>query len=257
MREQQGIPGTVIMKNKGLIHTRGQKNVIKNLHTIYFLLRWKRGYENLSSRTQHGNVHHHNTEVGMETALSGKEQWQEILDRALDGETDQLGRVFQEYLRPKIYPFAVSLLQNQADAEDVVQETFERLLLSYQKIRRHDLKGFEAFVNMMVKNFCRDLWKKQRPREQVSEHLATTTTPHEDVARQGMVAALCTAIQQELTDIEQQIFELKVIEELPYRAISTHTGIPVTSLYRYYHDIIRKIDTDGELRASWEDIQGK
>ncbi len=66
-----------------------KENVTKNRAVIYFLLLWKREYENLSFRTQHSNVHHRNTEVGMETAQSGKDQWQEMLDRAFDGDTDQ------------------------------------------------------------------------------------------------------------------------------------------------------------------------
>ncbi len=190
----------------------------------------------------------------METAPSGKDQWQEMLDRAFDGDTDQLGRLCQEYLRPKLYPFAVSLLKNQADAEDVIQEVFIKLLTYYQNIRNRELKGFEAFVKTMVKNTCRDLWKKQRPTEQVLEHLATTITPQEEIARQEMIATVCHAIQHQLTDTEQQIFELKAFEELNYRAISKQTGIPLTSLHRNYKAILDKIDTDGELRVSWKEI---
>ncbi len=51
-----------------------RENVTKNRAVIYFLLLWKQEYENLSFRTRHKNVHHHNTEVGMETAQSGKDQ---------------------------------------------------------------------------------------------------------------------------------------------------------------------------------------
>ncbi len=59
---------------------------------------------------------------------------------------EQFGRLCQEYLRPKIYPFALTLLRNRDDAEDVVQEVFARLLTHYQRIRKRALASFEAFV---------------------------------------------------------------------------------------------------------------
>ena len=139
----------------------------------------------------------------MDTAPAGKEAWQEVLNRALEGDIQQLGRLCQEYLRPKLYPFALTLLKNSHDAEDVVQEAFARLLTNYQRIRNRDLKGFESFVMKMVKNLCRDLWKKRKPTEPLPENRATSTTPQDEFDRQEILASLCSTIQHELTEIEQ------------------------------------------------------
>lgn len=183
-----------------------------------------------------------------------QDAWQEMLDRALEGDVHQLGRLCQEYLRPKLYPFALSLLKNHADAEDVIQDAFTRLLTHSQNIRKRDLKGFEAFVMSMVKNLCRDLWKKRKATEPVPDNLQAATTPQEEAARQEVFALLCAIIQQEFTEAEQQLFELKVVQEITYHTISEQTGIPVTTLYHWYQKILLKLETYSELREYWEGI---
>ena len=109
-------------------------SLIKNLYARYFLLLWRSVCEKLSFQTRHVNIHRHHVERRRGTAPAGKEAWQEVLNRALEGDIQQLGRLCQEYLKPKLYPFALTLLKNSHDAEDVVQDAFARLLTNYQRI---------------------------------------------------------------------------------------------------------------------------
>lgn len=51
---------------------------------------------------------------------SGKDDWQEILNKALGGDPEALGILCQDYLKPKVYAFAMNMLKNPQDAEDPV-----------------------------------------------------------------------------------------------------------------------------------------
>ena len=86
-----------------------------------------------------------------------KNDWQEILEKALDGDTEALGQLCQGHLRPKAFSFALKFLKNPHDAEDVVQDVFEKVLNNYQRITARDVKRFEAFAIAMTKNACIDL----------------------------------------------------------------------------------------------------
>ena len=61
--------------------------------------------------------------------------------------------------------------------------------------------------------------------------------------------------ERAVLESEQQLFAMKVIEELPYRVISERTGIPVTTLYYQYQQILRIIENNNELREYWEEIK--
>ena len=188
----------------------------------------------------------------MEPATPAKDDWQEILRMALQGgDAAALGRLCQDYLRPKAYPFAVSILKNSHDAEDTVQEVFMRLIANVHRIRNHGLESFEAFVITMTKNACIDFKRKQKCTEPLTEEHHVGNSTGEDIARHDFLERVCWRIQRELSPEEQWILELKVLEELPYRVIAEQTGIPQTTLYVYYQTILKKLDRNGELRDYW------
>lgn len=234
-----------------------KENATKKLYLLYFLLPWSGKCEKLSFQTTRRHVDQHRMEVGMASTVQGKDIWQETLEHALEGDVQQLGHLCQDYLRPKLYSFALSLLKNQTDAEDVVQDAFVSLLTHYQQIRKRELASFESFVTTMVRNLCRDLWKKKKPTELESDNRATSTAPHKEIDRQNLLIALCFEVQQNLTESEQQLFEMKVMQELTYDTISESTGIAVTTLHHHYQGILRKLDTQVGLREYWKKIKGK
>lgn len=76
---------------------------------------------------------------------------------------EQMERYFREYRSPA-YRIAFAQLKNHADAEDVVQELFVRLLRSETEYRSREHE--KAWVIRTTINLCRDLqksrWKKSR-----------------------------------------------------------------------------------------------
>lgn len=93
----------------------------------------------------------------MGAEVSGTGYWQELLNKAMDGDADAFGELWQKYLRPqKVYPYVSKLLRNAHDVEDVVQNVFTYLFegLCYRKIKRRDLSSFGKYVFRMTQNMC-------------------------------------------------------------------------------------------------------
>ena len=179
--------------------------------------------------------------------------WQEMLQQAFDGDPEALGMLWQDYLRPKLYPFVLQRLKNPHDAEDIVQDVFERLLKHYQKMRKQTLESFVAFVIIMAKNACIDLLRKRKQTEPLDETHQIGNTMQPEVARQAILETLCRTIQSALNEDERRIFAMKVLEERSYREISEQTGVKLTTIYYHYHQILLKIHQNSDLLAYWEE----
>ena len=191
----------------------------------------------------------------MVSDTSGKDEWQEILNKALEGDSEALGILCQDYLQPKVYAFAMNMLKNPQDAEDTVQDVFARLLENRGKIRNHVLDSFEAFVIRITKNACIDYSRKHKYTELIAEEHRVQETTKEEIAQKEILTLLCATIHNKLSEDEQKIFEMKAIEELPYRTISESTGVKLTTLYAQYQRLLMKIGENDDLLAYWNDSQ--
>ena len=51
------------------------------------------------------------------SAAEQYEDWQILLDRAFEGDSDALGQICQDYLKPKLYSFALRWLKHPQGAD--------------------------------------------------------------------------------------------------------------------------------------------
>lgn len=129
----------------------------------------------------------------------GMEDWQIVLNQALEGDSETFGKLYHEYLSPKvIFPYALKLQNSvREDAEDIVHEVFERLFNKryYLKIKKRDLKGFEACVRAITYN----LWvEKGRKHKQIRYILRAETF------EQLQHAEVSEAILHQLRNVRQE-----------------------------------------------------
>lgn len=90
---------------------------------------------------------------------------QTLLDRAMAGDHEAFERFWCEFLKPeKVFPYALKLLKNRHDAEDVAQDTFVYLFdgQQYRHITRRDVRGFTYYVRIMVYNMAMDHFRKRK-----------------------------------------------------------------------------------------------
>jgi RNA polymerase sigma factor (sigma-70 family) len=160
--------------------------------------------------------------MAMEEGAASIRKWQELLDKAFQGDREAFGDLCQKYLYTGLYAYALKVLKNPYDAEDVVQDVLEYLLTRsyYRTIRRRDLAGFTRCVrtiihNMMVSQFRARKRIRFVVTHQTLAHLEqagvsaevlqrlTSLQAEQPCARQTFLAMLATVLKDDLTETLQ------------------------------------------------------
>lgn len=155
----------------------------------------------------------------MEAGAASTRKWQELLDKAFQGDIEAFGDLCQGYLYPGLYAYALKVLKNSHDAEDVVQDVLEYLLTRsyYRTIRQRDLAGFTGCVRTIIHNMMVSRFRARKLIRFVVTHETLTHLEQAGVsadvlqrlaplqeeqpcARQRFLAMLATAIEEDLTE---------------------------------------------------------
>ncbi|MDR0547398.1 MAG: RNA polymerase sigma factor [Dysgonamonadaceae bacterium] len=126
-------------------------------------------------------------------------------------------------LHAKLYRMAYRWLENQADAEDMVQECYIRL---WQK--RHEwpaIENPESFSIAMIKNLCLDFLRKTRPETVPNETLQLSVESIETQIEQRDRLEKVQSIVNQLPAKQKQVVELKYWKDLSDEAIEKQTGL--------------------------------
>jgi RNA polymerase sigma-70 factor (ECF subfamily) len=166
------------------------------------------------------------------------------------GDVTALSRVYEKY-RDDLLRLAVSLLNNTATAEDVVQDVFVRFASSARVFRlTGSLKGYLATC---VANAARNAIKTGRRREadslDESMDLAATGGGPEDGLMCSEQFNLVSRAMEELPAEQREAVTLHLYGDMPFREIAEwqKTSIKtVQSRYRYGLDRLRSF-LDGEV----------
>lgn len=127
---------------------------------------------------------------------------------------------------PKLYRIAFALLENQADAEDMVQEAYCKLWN-----RRNELPALqnpEAFTVRLIRNLCLDYLRKTKIKpveEEIGKlHLPSDAWADQEVRRQEEFQIIRRLIDQ-LPAKQRQVIRLRGIEDCSLEEIETITGL--------------------------------
>lgn len=163
------------------------------------------------------------------------------LDRCLDGITAGSAQALEELYRrtsAPVYAFALSLLKNAHDAEDVLQDTYLKIWGGAEDYRSFGKPM--AWILTITKNLClQRLRERQRfadlPREDWEPWLRDDQgLTHEDrvIIRQCMEA---------LSDEERHIVTLHAVAGFRHREIGELLGLPLPTVLSKYHRAIKKL----------------
>jgi len=135
-------------------------------------------------------------------------------------------------LSRRLYWYACRILQNQAEAEDAVQEVFMKLWTMSKRLDEY--KSVEALAVTMTRNYCLDLLRRQKITDSVETALLVLPcqeepSPHEIMERDETAAALNRIISQ-LPENYCEIIRLKDIKGFTYEEICTITGQNINTL---------------------------
>ncbi|GJM35760.1 MAG: DNA-directed RNA polymerase sigma-70 factor [Saprospiraceae bacterium] len=149
-------------------------------------------------------------------------------------------KYFQEHILPiqnKLFRFALRIVGNTEEAEDVVQEVF--LKLWRQKQQWPNIQNIEAWSMRLTKNLSIDRLRRVSRREESLEQVyhspALQPTPAQITESKDSLEQIKKFMEQ-LPEKQRLVIHLRDIEELSYKEISEVLEMPMsqvkTNLFR-------------------------
>lgn len=158
-----------------------------------------------------------------------------LLRRLATGEKDTLAELYRE-TRAAVYGFALSILKNPADAEDVLQDTYIQI---YSAAGSYWPKGNPmAWILTIAKNLSLMKLRWRSRFQDLESHeweaAATVAAPSED--RPLLQAAL-----KILSEEERQIILLHALSGLKHREIGALLDLALPTVLSKYHRGLKKL----------------
>lgn len=133
-------------------------------------------------------------------------------------------------LREKMQNYSCRLIQNEADAEDVVQEIFLKLWSMREKLEEYD--SVEALAMQMTKHLSLDKLKSRKPQGNELETINVASemrNPAEEMEEQDAVKLIRRLVEQ-LPYLQQTIIRMKDIEGYELAEIAEITGSQIEAV---------------------------
>jgi len=134
-------------------------------------------------------------------------------------------------IKDRLFRLAKTLLQNQEDAEDALQEVYMKLWNNKEIIE--DLKSPEAYAMKVMKNYCLDKLKSRKNKHMVQireneigrEHFTPFSSVSFDSLKDLMLKLFSTLPEQ-----QRMIIHMRDIEHYSYEEIADVTGMNVNAI---------------------------
>ena len=135
-------------------------------------------------------------------------------------------------LHPKLFRIAYTLLENKADAEDLLQEAYYKLWSRRDEL--NDIQNPEAFCVTLVKNLCLDFLRSPRANRHEADitgvmTLATESSPEKDLETQEKIQQLQKLINK-LPENQRQVMKLNGIDDCSMDEIEQITGLSAVNI---------------------------
>ena len=140
----------------------------------------------------------------------------------------------------KMIHLAGTLLDDEAEAQDVVQDVFAHLL---EKEYQMTGSKVEAYLMSTVRNRCLNHIRKMQVRERFKRLYpldeADESLPIEEVMAE--LDQINTIVETQIQEPHKTIFRLRFDEELSIHEIATRLDLSVGTIYKYLQQCISRI----------------
>jgi RNA polymerase sigma-70 factor (ECF subfamily) len=147
-----------------------------------------------------------------------------LVERAQAGDRAALGAIYDR-LAGRVYRFALFRVRSRADAEDLMQRTFLKMI---ESLPRYQPRGipFEAWFFRLARNNVIDHLRGRRPDEPLEtvERVNSTGPGPEESAELAMELRRLEAALEELTPIQQEVIGYRFMAGLSSREIGLIIG---------------------------------
>lgn len=140
----------------------------------------------------------------------------------------------------KMTHLARTLLHDDAEAQDVVQDVFARLLENEYQMTGSKA---EAYLMSAVRNRCMNHIRNMQLRERF-KHLHPLDEANESHSIEEMMAELDrinAIVDAHIEEPQRTIFSLRFDEELTFQEIASRLDISVGAVYKYLRQCISRI----------------
>ena len=171
----------------------------------------------------------------------------ELLWKISQGEEGAFETLYEE-TRKDIFAFALSILNDYHDAEDVMQEVFLKI-----KLKAGVCKDFDNTAGWMIritKNTALDLIRKKK-RAVIDEDLVKNSVHTKEESGIAECSIFISELFAELGDEERQIVVLHLLSDLTHKTIAKTLNLPLTTVKWRYRKAILHLEKVSKKKG-WE-----
>ncbi len=161
----------------------------------------------------------------------------QALCRLSEGDTTAL-TVIYDCMARQMFTLALSILNNYADAEDAMQETFLKVIQSINTYRKNG--NARAWLLSITRNTAIDLMRKKKGSVCIEDiSVVSKQSNRNDFADKLILEEALLSLPQE----DREIIALKIVSGLKFREISELVGLPLATVQKRYQRALKKLKT--------------
>jgi len=134
-------------------------------------------------------------------------------------------------LHPKLYRVAYALVENKADAEDILQEAYCKLWNKREELT--EIQNPEAFSVTLIKNLCLDFLRSPRStrhEEQIETvQIACESAPDREIERASELETVKQLIEK-LPENQKRVLKLRGFNDCSMEEIEKITGLSAVNI---------------------------
>ncbi len=131
-------------------------------------------------------------------------------------------------LRDKMLQLALRILNEEQDAEDVVQEVFLKLWITKNSLV--DIQSIEAYITTMTKNACFDKIKLKKHNVDIAALVSQKTRCLEQEMDNKEAVNIIKVIIDELPELQRLIITMHDVEDYSTKEIAKNTGSTINAV---------------------------
>jgi RNA polymerase sigma factor (sigma-70 family) len=171
----------------------------------------------------------------------------ELLKQIARGDEEAFATLYEE-TRKDIFAFALSILNNYHDAEDIMQEVFVKVKMQARACS--DFENANGWLIKVTKNTALDFIRKKK-KYVINEEIARGSLYSEEKSTVAVYSVFMSELFDELKDEERQIVVLHLISDLTHKTIAKALSLPLTTVKWRYRKAILHLARISKKRE-WE-----
>lgn len=161
---------------------------------------------------------------------------EELIFKIADGDMDALHRLY-DAVSGSVYGFALSIVKNKYDADDVLQDTILKVYSNAKDYKAHGkpLAWILTIARNSALSKLRESGKTESLDDQLSEPIDFSSVHNAE--KRILVETLFGCLNED----EKQVLILHAVSGMKYREISSFLDIPLNTVLSKYHRAVKKL----------------